>query len=117
MRKNCMPDFAALLDEVCRRPGLYVGRCSLRSVAFYLNGYDHALLEIGNAQTPWGGFQRWVELRFLISHAAWHWSRILLHVYGSDEAAIAALPGLYREYLSQREAVGADGIEAECRRR
>ena len=72
---------------------------------------------LSEAPSYYGRWGRWVESRFLISHPAWHWTRILLHVHGSDRAAIEALPALYREFLSQREALGAEGIEAERLRR
>lgn len=111
------PDFVALLDAIAKRPAMYVGRCSLRLVSAYLDGYDHAIGDLGISEMPLTGWGRWVELRFLISHPAWHWTRILRHVFGSDAAAIEALPGLYRQFLLRREALGVEGIEAEHHRR
>ena len=107
-----MPDFQALLDSIAKRPAMYVGRCSIRAVRHYLDGYCHALRDLGHTETPLDGWMRWVELRFLISHPAWAWERILLHVYGSDSAAIEALPGLHREFLADRALMGVGGIEA-----
>jgi hypothetical protein len=112
-----MPDFESLLRSIAKRPAMYVGMCSIRSVSDYLQGYDHALSDAGQSETPLAGWGRWVEGRFLISHPAWHWTRILLHVYGSDQAAIEALPQLHREFLAQREELGIDGIESQHRRR
>jgi hypothetical protein len=112
-----MSDFVALLDEIAKRPAMYVGECRLRSVGVYLAGYDHAIGDLGQADTPLAGWGRWVESRFLISHPDWHWTRILLHVYGSERIAIEALPELYREFLSARESHGIEGIEAEHHRR
>lgn len=40
-----------------------------------------------------------------------------MHIYGDDGAAIEALPGLYREFLAHRAAVGVAGIEEEQERR
>ena len=77
---------------------MYVGRMSLRAASHYLHGYDHALEDAGCAPRPLEEWMRWVELRFLISHPAWHWTRILLHEYGTEEAAFAALPTLYRVF-------------------
>ncbi len=112
-----MPDFEALLHSIAKRPGMYVGRCSLWSVSHFLHGYDFALMDLGHTETPLDGWGLWVESRFLISHPAWHWTRILLHVYGSDQAAIEALPLLYKEFLAERAALGLKGIEAEHRQR
>ncbi|WZO98595.1 hypothetical protein EP7_000175 [Isosphaeraceae bacterium EP7] len=107
-----MPDFQALLHSIAERPAIYVGNCSIRAVSHYLDGYCDALRDLGHAEKPLDGWMRWVELRFLISNPAWHWTRILLHVYGSDQAAIEALPELHREFLAERAMIGVDGIEA-----
>jgi hypothetical protein len=111
-----MVDFLDLIDGISRRPAMYVGRVSLRAASHYLHGYDHASEDAGFAPRPLEGWMRWVELRFLISHSAWHWTRILLHHYGTEEAAFATLPVLYREFLSDRARLTVDGIEAELRR-
>jgi hypothetical protein len=112
-----MPDFESLLQRMAERPGMFVGADSLRALSHYLDGYAHGLRDAGQPETPLDGWMRWVELRFLISHPAWHWTRILLHVYGSDRVAMATLPRLYREFRSQREELGVSGIETEHRRR
>ena len=112
-----MPDFQALLHSIAKRPAMCVGRCSIRDVGHYLDGYCHALSDQGHAETPLVGWMRWVELQFLISHPAWHWTRILLHIYGDDRAAIEALPELHRQFLAERTLIGVDGIEAALDRR
>jgi hypothetical protein len=108
-----MPDFESLLQSIARRPAMYVGKCSLRAVSAYLDGYDHASGDLGQAELPLSGWGHWVESRFLISHPAWHWTRILLHAYGTDRAAIEALPQLYQEFLACRAAIGVEGIVDE----
>jgi hypothetical protein len=95
---------------------MYVGRCSVRAVSHYLDGYCHALGDVGKTESPLDGWGRWVESRFLISHPAWHWTRILLHTYGSDQAALEALPQLYEEFLACRAALGVEGIQGEHER-
>lgn len=83
-----------------------MGTNSLAAVSHYLDGYahasaDHELLE---------GWRIWVELRFGICHPAWHWTRILLHAYGSDGPALAALPQLYDEFVAERQRDGLESI-------
>jgi len=112
-----MREFTAWLQSIAKRPAIYVGKCSIRAVSDYLHGYCHALGDVGHAETPLDGWGRWIELRFLISHPAWHWTRILLHICGSDLAAIEALPQLHEEFLAQRATLGVEGIEHEHRRR
>jgi hypothetical protein len=112
-----MSGFEVLLQNIAKRPGMYVGKCSIRAVSHYLDGYSHALVDVGHTETPLDGWMRWIESRFLISDPAWHWTRILLHVYGSDQAAIEALPLLHKEFLARRAAIGVRGIEDEQERR
>jgi hypothetical protein len=112
-----MPNFEALLQSIAKRPAMYVGKCSIRAVSHYLEGYCHALGDAGYAETPLDGWGRWIESRFLIAHPAWHWTRILLHIYGSDLAAIEALPQLHHEFLARRATLGIEGIEHDHKRR
>jgi hypothetical protein len=112
-----MREFTALLQSIAKRPAMYVGKPSIRAVSDYLHGYCHALGDVGHVETPLDGWGRWIESRFLISHSAWSWTRVLLHVYGSDLAAIEALPQLHEEFLAQRAQLGVEGIEDEHRRR
>ena len=111
-----MNTFRTLLDDITKRPGLYVGSSSIKAVSDYLDGYEHAMIDngtCGEEDRPLYGWMRWVELRFLISSSAWDWTRILLHVYGSDQAALDALPALYDRFLQQRASIGVHGIETE----
>ena len=108
--------FETVLAAVAARPGMYVGRTSLRAVGHYLAGYGHALMDLGQPD-PQENWFRWVEMKFLISHSAWHWTRILLHMYGSDRAAIDALPALHAEYRGFVAQHGAESINAEHYRR
>lgn len=105
-----MSEFEELLQSIAKRPAMYVGKCCLHSVRNYLDGYDHAYSGLGAGDSPLTGWGHYLESRFLISHPAWGWPRILLHVYGSHRDAIAALPGLYRDFLEMRAAVGVQGI-------
>ena len=95
---------------------MYVGRVSLTDIAHFLLGYRLGLTSAG-LPDPMDNFERWIEMRFRISDSAWHWTRILLHVYGSDAAALEALPSLYDEFIVELERIGFGGIEDEFTRR
>jgi hypothetical protein len=112
-----MSDFQTLLDSIAKRPALYVGNCSIRAVSNYLHGYCQAMSDLGHNEKPLVGWMRWIELRFQISSPAWHWTRILLHNYGSHRAAVEALPELHREFLAERALIGVEGFEAALDRR
>jgi hypothetical protein len=106
---EAMTDFRGLLASVARRPAMYVGSCSRPAVANLLAGYCLAVEHLGLAP-PLDGWMRWVELRFGVFHPAWNWTRILLHGYGSDAAAIAALPELFEEFEAEHARLGVEGI-------
>jgi hypothetical protein len=105
---------ADLIESMSKRPAMYVGSVSLMAISNYLSGYMHAISALGQ-ENPLDGWMRWIELRFGIHHAAWHWTRILLRVYRTDDAALRALPELYREYRKVRAELGVEGIEQKLR--
>ena len=105
-----------LLESISKRPGMYISSASIESVSDYLAGYCQGQIAAGEAN-PFSGWFRWVEMRFCISHPAWHWTRILLHNYGSDQASIEALSKLYLEFKNDQERLEKRGMEDERKRR
>jgi hypothetical protein len=96
---------------------MYVGHNSFVAASHYLAGYCHALRDHGVSPEALDGLNRWVEMRFEIRSSAWHWTRILIHTYGDDEASFRVFPTLYDEFLADRDRLGDSGIEAEAIRR
>lgn len=109
--RNYNPDFTALIEAIARRPALYVGTLSLRAIGNYLDGYCHALGDLGLSGNQFFGFKIWLSKKYLIFHAAWHWTRILRHVYQNDETAIQALPDLFAEYLQESKEKNLEQLE------
>ena len=112
MNQQSVEHFLRMLDRLCQRPGMFVGRASLRLVSAYIDGYQDALSN-GLEGRVLGGFTTWIETKFGISSPAWHWTRIILHQFGSEAAPISHLPQLVREFFADREAFGDDGIQAQ----
>jgi hypothetical protein len=111
-----MDEFNSTLEEIAAKPHLYVGQTSLRLISHYLAGYDHALMDLGRPR-PLFGWMRWIEMKFMISHPAWHWTRILIHIYGNDRAALDVLPELFSEFSAYVAQHGAASIDVEHTRR
>lgn len=92
--------FLKLLEEISKRPAMFVGEVSISSISHFLAGYligrDDAKNRVMSVS-----WQAWIEFRFMICHPAWGWPRILLYKYGSDKEAISALPDLYKEFLKK----------------
>jgi len=102
MNAEAKPDFSMLIESIAKRPAMYLGNASLQSIGHYLAGYCDALRDVGVSASEIEGFIVWLSEKFLIFHPAWHWTRILLHIYQGDEAAIKALPDLFAEYLQTK---------------
>ena len=103
--------FLDAVDLISIRPGMFVGTEDLRDVANYLHGLQHGLSGSPERGFATHFFKRWIEGRFLYCRAAWNWDKLLLHSLGSDAAALAALPDLFREYFSELDSLGEAGIE------
>jgi hypothetical protein len=117
MTDKATDQFLNMLDRICERPGMYVGERSLRLFSAYMGGYEHALEDNGLGRIL-DGFAAWVFLKYDIYSPAWHWTRVLHHSLGTEQAAIARLPTLVREFLAEREMRGgADWFNAELGRR
>ncbi|MFF8715941.1 hypothetical protein ACF07T_31585 [Streptomyces sp. NPDC015184] len=109
--------FLDLLDHLCRRPAMFTGERTVASVATFLTGYcigvSHSEPGPGllgrSSHEHWG---RWVEMRYDVFDPAWSWSRILLHHHGDDQRVFEVLPSLFREFLADRDAHGAEGLAA-----
>ena len=85
------------------RPGLFTGQPSFLALACFLEGIAFAMSWRGgpNAGPRWSCFGLWLSHRLLIYGSYWNWSRIVLHVAGSEDAAFELLPKLYREFAEQ----------------
>ena len=105
-----MDAFDDLLQAICERPAMFVGDGRLRHVAMFLDGFTEAL-SLSGAPCPMAAWRPWIELRYGISDPAWHWTGILIHAFGSDTAALHAIPSLFSEYRKALVAVGVDEIE------
>lgn len=108
--------FEELLESMVKRPGMYFSTNSLINFSIYLDGYCSGLVSAGKPD-PLSAWWLWVQMKFCIRHSAWHWTRILLHTFGSEQACIDKLVELYLEYKRDFERLGWQGIEDEQMRR
>jgi hypothetical protein len=68
-----MSHLHSLLNDLRRRPGMYIGAPSLTRLAAFLLGYDYARYELrAEAADPFFvSFQEWIEQRLQSPHRAW----------------------------------------------
>ncbi len=104
-----MKNISNFIKSISKRPGMYVGKPDLRLVSTFLYGYCFGCTESGE-EDPLISWGNWIEQKFLISHPAWHWTRILLHEYGEEDTVLEMLPVLYNEYFEMVNKIGVEGI-------
>lgn len=91
-----------LLERVRERPGLYIGKCSLRSLYDFLGGYIICLLDLGvnYDSSLLGSFQEYIAERYNIT-STHSWGDIITFYCGGDErAAFYRFYELYDEFRS-----------------
>lgn len=92
--------FLNVVDIVCARPGMYVGKVDFRSVVAFLEGYVLGVSEHGRLKKhPFGGLLMLMEEAHGFSHPGWSWARHYLHDKETDERAIRDFPEFLREAL------------------
>ena len=109
--------FLALVNCICKRPGMYVGSEDLRDVAIYLDGFEHGLTQSLGGGLFTKTWPRWLEGHYVHCHQAQRWTQVLRNLTGSDEAVFAVLPSLYSEFFADLDAIGEVGIEARTSQR
>lgn len=104
-----MGHILALLQEMRRRPGMYLGAQSITRLAAYLRGYEHAAERFGGkAADPFlTEFRDWVFQRFGSNRQSWE-ETILQHSPGEAEAQ-ERFWELLDEFLAQRYPKGVEG--------
>ena len=93
------------LDQVRRRPAMYLGRKSLRDLASWLHGYRHALFAHGllaDGMEDWfHSFDEFVQDRY-----DWHdvggWAGKIAYRYWDDDAAFDEFFRLLDEFRAAR---------------
>jgi hypothetical protein len=105
--------FRELLDNVCKRPGMFVGRHDFDLAATFLRGYDWALRNLSTdvRDSGFSGFREWLAVR-LDSCVRSFWSEIIRREdTGPDK--FEALARLYEEFWQDRKTRGLAAILAD----
>ena len=89
-----------LLDEIERRPTMYIGERSTACLIAFLDGW---LLGAGSAEDRAFilGFQKWVQDKYRIVSTQ-SWARIISFYSADEVAALETAFALFREYRSMK---------------
>jgi hypothetical protein len=86
-------EFLRVVEQVCSKPGLYIGRADFFALVTYLEGYIRGLMEAGKLDSyPVGRLLPLLEHQHGFAHASWGWWRHYLHDKLTDERAIREFP-------------------------
>ncbi|MCL1471088.1 hypothetical protein [Argonema antarcticum] len=76
-----------MLQEIKKRPGMFLGRCSITRLRSFLDGYMGAREDLGlpptDQEREFNGFQDWIQKRYNIT-SSHGWDSIILF-YSADE--------------------------------
>jgi hypothetical protein len=99
----------ALLREMRRRPGMYIGVPSTIRLAAFVRGYDYAAMQLsGKAPDPFlPAFRDWVYERFGPRNESWE--HIILQNSADDADAQERFWALLDEFLAQRGSIFKEG--------
>jgi hypothetical protein len=91
---------------------MYIGDKSLRKLAAFIRGYEHALIQhnIATDDHFLRGFDRWIRKRFPISHTR-SWEEIIIFVGGNDYESVDIFWRLLDQYLEQNNVGRSDSTQ------
>lgn len=88
-------EFMELIENIEKRPALYLTKPSIYCLSVFLGGYQCAK----SVDFDFRSFSYWIESKYQICNVGWHWSRILHHASGSEEKALTLFFSDIREYF------------------
>ena len=93
-----------LLGGIKKRPGMYLGTCSITRFDMLLRGYTLARREVGLApseeEIEFSGFQSWIQEKYEIKSNQ-SWPKIILFFSMDEHEALERFFELYEEYKNR----------------
>ncbi|NEQ99248.1 MAG: hypothetical protein F6K30_21445 [Cyanothece sp. SIO2G6] len=92
-----------LINNIRKRPTMYLGQTSIGQLRTFLAGYTFARRQLGITQTPqeklFSTFQPWVAKRLALSPQQ-HWDQLILAASQSEEEALQSFFQLFDEFVA-----------------
>ncbi|MCX6044776.1 MAG: hypothetical protein NT075_06650 [Chloroflexi bacterium] len=110
-----MSDYYDLLQQIQKKPGLYIGNASISSLYMFLIGYNSARrqlsIPLSDQEREFQEFQPWLQEKFSIKTSQ-AWSKIILFYAVDERDAFERFFVLFHEFLhSKRAQLGANQSE------
>ena len=98
-------DIYQLLENLKKRPSLYLGKRSISHLQVFLDGYTFARRQLGipvsEQEREFEGFQIWIEQRFNQPDTQ-SWTRIILFYSEDERDALDKFFNLFEEFINQK---------------
>jgi len=101
------PEIIKFLHEIEERPGVFLGKKTLKGLCEYVEGYAHCMYTRDGVHPEWlqGGFQKFVEKHYDLHdniHTNRYWPDIIQFFNPSEERAFDEFYELMDEFLKER---------------
>ncbi|WP_230966598.1 hypothetical protein [Nostoc sp. NZL] len=100
-----------ILNNIKKRPGMYLGANSITRLDMVLRGYSLARKEVSVPPTEpereFEGFQSWVEEKYGINSGQ-SWSKIIFFYSVNEPEALQKFFELFEEYLNRNKSLEVD---------
>ncbi len=111
-----MSDFYELLQQIQKKPGLYIGSPSINGLYMFLTGYQFARRQLGIPLLPqereFREFQPWLQKNFGITTSQ-SWSQLILFHVVDERDAFERFFELFQEFLRYKQMqLGKNHVEA-----
>src|SRR5687767_5898224 len=104
-----MPVVPDLLEKIRKRPGMYLGECSLSALYHTIAGYTLALgvhgIESDTSLRPPDDFNDWVAYRLHYKESTSGWKNMILGVSGNEAAAFNRFFELLDQHATRQSRV------------
>ncbi|HLP90025.1 MAG TPA: hypothetical protein VK184_15720 [Nostocaceae cyanobacterium] len=101
-----MDNLYNLLQNIKKRPAMYLGRNSIFSLQSFLDGYYFARREIGipltEKESEFQTFLQWIRERFNVETGQL-WSSIILFHSADEKSAVDRFFILFDEFMKQKQ--------------
>jgi len=102
-----MSSLIRLINDIRKKPVLYIGQKSISNLYMFLNGYRHACYEHGLSSSEdekiFRDFQEWTQQYFSIKISQ-SWSNIILFHSPNEDYAFDQFFELFNQFINETQA-------------
>jgi hypothetical protein len=113
--KNSTLDLYDLIENIEKRPAMYLGQADLTHLGAFLSGYFFARRQIGIPEThqeqQFSEFQAWIEQKFNVSYSQ-PWEKIIRFFSPDETTSLHQFFSLFNEFTEYQRSSSASSASA-----